>query len=121
MGTPGLWIGFNALVLLMLAVDLGLFHRRAHPLKLGEAAAWSVVWVAASLAFNLGLLHWHGRAAALDFFTGYLIEKSLSVDNLFVFVLLFRSFAVEPRNQHRLLYWGILGALVIARSGRTKE
>lgn len=113
MGTPWLWIGFNACVLLMLAVDLGVFHRRAHAISLGEAATWSVVWVAVSLGFNLGLLHWYGRTAALEFFTGYVIEKSLSVDNLFVFVLLFKYFAVEPRYQHRVLFWGILGALVM--------
>ncbi len=113
MGTPWLWIGFNAFVLLMLAIDLGVFHRRAHAISLGEAAAWSVAWVVVSLAFNLGLLHWYGHKVALEFFTGYLIEKSLSVDNLFVFVLLFRYFAVEPRFQHRVLFWGILGALLM--------
>ncbi|MBI3668206.1 MAG: TerC/Alx family metal homeostasis membrane protein [Acidobacteria bacterium] len=113
MGTLWLWIGFTAFVLLMLAIDLGVFHRRAHAISLGEAAAWSVVWVVVSLAFNLGLLHWYGPKPALEFFTAYLIEKSLSVDNLFVFVLLFRYFAVEPRYQHRLLFWGILGALVM--------
>jgi tellurite resistance protein TerC len=113
MGTPWLWITFNAFVLLMLAVDLGVFHRRAHAISLREAGAWSVVWVVVSLAFNLGILHWSGKTAALEFFTGYLIEKSLSVDNIFVFVVLFRYFAVEPRYQHRVLFWGILGALVM--------
>jgi len=113
MGTPGLWIGFNAFVLFMLALDLGVFHRRSHTISLGEATAWSVVWVVVSLAFNLGLLHWYGRTAALEFLTGYLIEKSLSVDNIFIFVLLFKYFAVEPRYQHRVLFWGILGALVM--------
>ena len=113
MGTLWLWVGFNLFVLLMLALDLGVFHRRAHAFSLREAAAWSVVWVVVSLAFNLGLLHWYGRAPALEFFTGYLIEKVLSVDNLFVFVLLFRYFGVEPRYQHRVLLWGILGALVM--------
>jgi tellurite resistance protein TerC len=113
MGTLGLWIGFNVFVLLMLAVDLGVFHRRARAISLREAAAWSVVWVAVSLGFNLGLLHWYGKTPALEFFTGYVIEKSLSVDNLFVFVLLFRYFAVEPRYQHRVLFWGILGALLM--------
>jgi len=112
-GTPWLWIGFNLFVLLVLALDLGLFHRRARAISLREAAAWSVAWVAVSLAFNLGLLHWYGHTRALEFFTGYLIEKSLSVDNLFVFVMLFRYFAVEPRYQHRVLFWGILGALVM--------
>ncbi len=113
MGTLWLWIGFNACVLLLLALDLGVFHRRAHAISLREAAAWSVVWVVLSLAFNLALLHEYGRTPALEFFTGWLIEKSLSVDNLFVFLLLFRYFGVEPRYQHRLLFWGILGALVM--------
>ena len=113
MGTPGLWIGFNAFILLMLALDLGVFHRRSHAISLGEATTWSVVWVVVSLAFNLGLLHWYGRTTALEFLTGYLIEKSLSVDNIFIFVLLFKYFAVEPRYQHRVLFWGILGALVM--------
>ncbi len=113
MGTPWLWIAFNAFVLLLLALDLSVFHRRAHAISLGEAAAWSTVWVVLSLTFNLGILHWYGRTPALEFFTGYLIEKSLSVDNLFVFILVFRYFAVEPRYQHRLLFWGILGALLM--------
>ncbi len=113
MATLWLWIGFNIFVLLMLAIDLGVFHRRAHAISLREAGVWSAVWVGVSFAFNLGLLHWYGRRPALEFFTGYLIEKSLSVDNLFVFVLLFRYFAVERQYQHRVLFWGILGALVM--------
>ncbi len=113
MGTLWLWIGFNVFVLLMLALDLGVFHRRARVISISEAGAWSVVWVVVSLGFNLGLLHWYGRTPALEFFTGYLIEKSLSVDNLFVFVLLFKYFAVERHYQHRILLWGILGALVM--------
>lgn len=113
MGTLGLWIGFNIFVLLMLALDLGVFHRRAHAISLREAAVWNVLWLAVALAFNLGLLHWYGRAPALEFFAGYLIERFLSFDNIFIFLLLFRYFAVESRYQHRLLYWGILGALVM--------
>ncbi len=121
MGTPLLWIGFNLFVLFLLAVDLGVFHRRAHAIRLREAAAWSVLWVVISLLFNLGIyLGWFGHASvaarhqrAIEFLAGYLIEKSLSVDNLFVFVLLFRYFAVEPRYQHRVLFWGILGALIM--------
>jgi tellurite resistance protein TerC len=113
MGSLWLWIGFNAFVLLMLAVDLGMFHRRARAISLGEAAAWSIVWVVVSLAFNLGILHWYGKTPALEFFTGYLIELSLSVDNLFVFILLFKYFAVDERHQHRVLFWGILGVLVM--------
>jgi tellurite resistance protein TerC len=113
MGTPLLWIAFNLFVLLLLALDLGVFHRRARVVSLREAAGWSVFWVALSLLFNLGILFWYGRAPTLEFFGGYLIEKSLSVDNVFVFVLLFQAFAVEPRYQHRVLMWGILGALVM--------
>src|SRR2546425_10312444 len=104
-------MGFSAFVLCMLALDLGVFHRRSHTISLGEATAWSVVWVVVPLAFNLGLLHWYGRTAALEFFTGYLIEKSLSVNNIFIFILLFKYFAVEPRYQHCALFWGILAAL----------
>jgi tellurite resistance protein TerC len=113
MGTLTLWIAFNGFVLLMLAVDLGVFHRRAHTVQLREAAIWSVVWVAVSLAFNAWMLIEYGRQPALEFLTGYLIEKSLSVDNIFVFAVLFQYFSVEPRYQHRVLFWGILGALVM--------
>jgi tellurite resistance protein TerC len=113
MGTPVLWIAFNAFVLFLLALDLGVFHRRARVVSLREAAGWSVFWVALSLLFNLGILFWYGRAPALEFFAGYVIEKSLSADNVFVFVLLFQAFAVEPRYQHRVLMWGIVGALVM--------
>jgi tellurite resistance protein TerC len=111
--SPILWTAFIAFVLLALAVDLGVFHRQARTISLREAAVWSVTWVVVSLAFNFFLLRFSGRAAAVDFFAGYVIEKSLSVDNLFVFVLLFRYFAVESRYQHRVLYWGVLGALIM--------
>jgi tellurite resistance protein TerC len=113
MGTLALWIGFNAAVLLLLVLDLGVFHRRAHAISVREAAAWSVVWVVLSLSFNYWILHTYGGEKALQFLTGYVIEKSLSVDNIFVFVLVFKSFGVEPRFQHRVLFWGILGALVL--------
>lgn len=114
METPWwLWLGFGVVVLGMLALDLGVFHRRAHVVSLREAAIWSFVWVAISLLFNLGVWHWEGAGKALEFFTGYLIEKSLSVDNIFVFLVLFQYFGVEPRYQHRVLFWGILGALVM--------
>ena len=113
MGNPWLWIGFNIFVLAMLAVDLGVFHRRPHAISLREAGAWSVFWVVLSLLFNLGVWHWYGDAKGLQFLTGYVIEKSLSVDNIFVFAVLFRYFAVEPRYQHRVLFWGILGALIM--------
>lgn len=104
---------FTLFVLVMLAVDLGVFHRRAHAITHKEALAWSVVWIALSLLFNLGVWHFEGTHKALEFFTGYLIEKSLSLDNLFVFLLIFMYFGVPDRYQHRVLYWGILGALVM--------
>jgi tellurite resistance protein TerC len=108
-----LWIGFNLFVLAMLALDLFVFHREAHEVRLAEAAAWSVLWVLVALAFNGGLAYVLGRAPALEFLTGYLIEKALSVDNIFVFALLFSYFGVPPRYQHRVLFWGILGALAM--------
>jgi tellurite resistance protein TerC len=106
-------VGFNAFVLLMLAVDLGIFHRNAHEVSIKEAAGWSAVWVTLALLFNLGLYHFMGREAGLAFLTGYLIEKALSVDNIFVIVLIFSFFKVPPKYQHRVLFWGILGALVM--------
>jgi tellurite resistance protein TerC len=108
-----LWAGFNAFVLAMLALDLGVFHRKAHEVSIREAAGWSAVWVALALAFNYGVYHFAGRDAGLQFLTGYLIEKALSVDNIFVFVLVFSYFRVPARYQHRVLFWGILGALVM--------
>jgi tellurite resistance protein TerC len=107
------WIGFNLFVLAMLALDLGVFHRKAHAVKPREAAIWRVVWVALALAFGWGVSHYMGRQAGLEFLTGYLIEKALSVDNLFVFVLIFSYFGIAPKNQHRVLFWGIVGALVM--------
>jgi len=107
------WAGFHLLVFVMLALDLGIANRRAHAPSVREAAAWSAVWVALSLLFNGVVWHWMGPARGLDWFTGYVLEKSLSVDNLFVFVLIFTSFQVELRHQHRVLYWGVLGALVM--------
>jgi tellurite resistance protein TerC len=113
MGTPALWIIFNAGVLLLLVLDLGVLNRRAHEVSMRQAAAWSVFWVSVSLAFNLWILHVHGGEKALQFFTGYIIEQSMSVDNIFIFILVFRSFGVERRYQHRVLFWGILGALIL--------
>ena len=107
------WAGFIGFVLLMLALDLGIFNRRAHAVSLREAALWTSVWVTLALLFNLGLLFWAGPQPALEFLTGYLIEYSLSVDNIFVFVLIFSSFRVPPQYQHRVLFWGILGALLM--------
>src|SRR5579863_2096319 len=113
MGTPALWFGFNACVLALLALDLGIFHRRARAVSLCEAAAWSALWVTLSLGFNLWILFAHGTAPAAEFFTGYLVEKSLSLDNLFVFLLVFRAFGIESRFQHRALFWGVMGALLM--------
>ena len=113
MGTWTLWIAFNAGVALFLLLDLGLFHRRAHVISLREAALESAAWVALSLGFGLWIFISHGRGPGLEFFTGYVIEKSLSVDNVFVFLLIFQYFRVDPRYQHRLLFWGVLGALVL--------
>jgi tellurite resistance protein TerC len=108
-----MWVAFNAFVLLMLAVDLGVLHRHAHEVKLKEALAWSGVWIALALLFALGMYSWYGPQAALEFLTGYIIEKSLSVDNIFVFVLIFSYFRVPALYQHKVLFWGILGALVM--------
>ncbi|MBE7551960.1 MAG: TerC family protein [Anaerolineales bacterium] len=123
MDTIWLWVGFNLFVLALLALDLGVFHRHAHAVSVKEATIWSVVWIALSLAFNVGLYffwdvispasEYSNSEAALAFFTGYLIEKSLSVDNIFVFVLIFTYFAVPALYQHRVLFWGIIGALLM--------
>jgi tellurite resistance protein TerC len=108
-----LWAVFNLFVLAMLAVDLGVFHRRAHVVSMREATIWTCVWIALSLLFNFGIYHFLGSRPALEFLTGYLIEKALSVDNIFVFVLIFSYFKVPPQYQHRVLFWGILGALAM--------
>jgi len=108
-----LWIGFNVFVLALLAVDLGVFHRKAHSVSIKEATAWSIVWVSLAMIFNLGIYFTWGEQKALEFFTGYVIEKSLSVDNLFVFVMIFQYFSTPTEYQHRVLFWGILGALIL--------
>jgi TerC family integral membrane protein len=108
-----LWIGFNIFVLAMLALDLGVFHRRAHAVRVREAVIWSVVWIALAGVFNIVLYFGFGGEPALEFLTGYLIEKSLSIDNLFVFLIIFSYFRVPAEFQHRVLFWGVLGALVM--------
>src|SRR6187549_103435 len=108
-----LWIGFNVFVLALLAVDLGVFHRKAHSVSIKEATAWSIVWVSLAMIFNLGIYFTWGEQQALEFFTGYVIEKSLSVDNLFVFLMIFQYFSTPAEYQHRVLFWGILGALIL--------
>ncbi len=113
MSRPLLWVVFNLFVVVMLALDLGVFRRRARAVSFREALAWSAVWVALALSFAGLLYHWQGRTPALEFVTGYVIELSLSVDNLFVFLLIFRYFSVPEESQHKVLVWGILGALVL--------
>lgn len=112
-GTPALWIAFNLFVLAMLALDLGVFNRKAHAVRPREAAIWSAVWIGLALTFNAVVYLWQGPEVGLQFLTGYLIEKSLSVDNIFVFVLLFAAFGIPAAYQHRVLFWGVLGALVM--------
>lgn len=107
------WIIFNGFVLAMLALDLGVFNRRAHSVKFREALGWSLVWVLLALAFAVFVFFWHGRRESLEFVTGYVIELSLSVDNLFVFLVIFRYFRVPAEQQHKVLFWGILGALIM--------
>ena len=111
-GTPLLWAAFTVFVLGLLALDLGVFHRRAHAVRPREALLWSLVWVALALAFTAGVWRWFGPQRGLEFLTGYLIEKALSVDNIFVFLVVFSYFGVPAAYQHRVLFWGILGAIV---------
>ena len=113
MGTLSRWIFFNIFVLIAVALDLGAFHRRPHKIGLREAAIWSAAWVGLSILFGVGVFWFLGRQPALEFFTGYLIEKALSIDNLFLFLVIFQAFSVDERVQHRLLAWGVLGALVM--------
>jgi tellurite resistance protein TerC len=111
--SPIAWVVFNGFVLLMLALDLGVFHRKAHTVKVKEAMIWTVVWVVLAFLFAGGVWYSRGSEPALQFVAGYLIEKSLSVDNLFVFLVIFSYFKVPPVFQHKVLFWGILGALVM--------
>jgi tellurite resistance protein TerC len=107
------WVAFNVSVLAILAIDLGVFHRKAHEVSVREAAGWVVTWVTLSLLFNFAIYRTMGSKAGLEFLTGYLIEQALSVDNIFVFVLIFSYFSVPSRYQHRILFWGIVGALLM--------
>ncbi len=108
-----LWAGFNLFVLGMLALDLGVFHRKAHHVSMKEALSWTFVWIALSMAFNVFVYYYFGKEKAVEYFTGYLIEKSLSVDNIFVIIMIFSYFQVPDEYQHKVLFWGILGALVM--------
>jgi tellurite resistance protein TerC len=113
MGTPLYWIAFNLFIVIAIALDLRVFHRRPHKIEIREAALASFGWISVSVLFGIGMLYFRGPQPALEFFTGYLIEKALSVDNLFLFLVIFRAFAVDERMQHRLLEWGVVGALVM--------
>lgn len=107
------WVAFNIFVITMLALDLGFFHRRAHAIKIKEALLWSGICISLAILFNVGIYFWYGKDLALKFLTGYLIEESLSVDNLFVFLLIFSYFRVPSQYQHKILFWGIVGALIM--------
>jgi tellurite resistance protein TerC len=107
------WVGFIGFVLAMLSLDLGVFHRRPHEVRPAEAAIWTIVWVSLAFVFAAGLFHFYGHEVSLTFLTGYVIEESLSVDNIFVIVLIFEYFRVPKTCQHRVLFYGILGALVM--------
>src|SRR6266404_698783 len=111
--TPWHWLAFIACVLVFLALDLGVFHKRAHQVKFREALIWTTVWVSLALLFCLGLEPLRGKRESLQFLTGYLIELSLSMDNIFVIVLIFGYFRIPSEQQHRVLFWGILGALIM--------
>ena len=107
------WIGFHVLIFTVLAIDLGLLNKNPHAISLKEAIIWSASWITLALLFNLFVLFEFGKTKALEFLTGYVIEYSLSVDNIFVFILIFSYFSVKPQYQHKILFWGILGALVM--------
>jgi len=107
------WIGFSAFVLSMLALDLGVFHRKSHVVSFKESLTWTLVWITLAMAFGTLIYYWKGSEKAIEFLTGYVIELSLSVDNLFVFILIFSYFRVPQAYQHKVLFWGILGALVL--------
>lgn len=114
MDTPIIfWILFNAFVVLMLALDLGVFHRKAHEVSVKEALTWTFVWIFLAMVFNAIIFYWRGQQQALEFFTGYLVEKALSIDNIFVFIMIFIYFRIPSKYQHKVLFWGILGALIM--------
>lgn len=108
-----LWVIFNLFIFLMLLVDLYVFNRKPHEITIKESLVWTAIWIAQALVFGVGVYYYMGSATALDYYTGYLIEKSLSVDNIFVFLLVFSYFGVPPKYQHKVLFWGIFGALVM--------
>lgn len=112
-GTPTLWIGFSVLVVGILAIDLGAFHKKAHAVRFGEAVGWTLVWVSLAAFFGTWIYFALSPERALEFAAAYLVEEALSVDNLFVFLVIFRAFAIPKELQHRVLFWGILGALIL--------
>jgi tellurite resistance protein TerC len=107
------WFGFGILVIIMLVLDLFVFHKKNQEIKISEAIRWSIIWISLALAFNVGIYYIEGSQKAMEYFTAYVIEKSLSVDNLFVFILIFKFFHISGKYQHKILFWGILGALVL--------
>jgi len=114
MDTPLIfWIFFNLFVLVMLALDLGVFHRKSHDVSVKEALTWTFVWIFLAMVFNGIIWYWRGQQQALEFFTGYLVEKALSVDNIFVFIVIFTYFGIPSKFQHKVLFWGIIGALIM--------
>src|SRR6187402_3309717 len=112
-GSPWLWFGFALFVLVMLLLDVGVFHRKAHEISVKEALTWTCVWIALAMGFNAGIYYFFGPERALEFLSGSVMEKALSVDNIFVFIVVFGVFAVPPKQQQRVLLYGILGALVL--------
>src|SRR5438067_8530181 len=113
MGSPLSWFAFLGFVAVLLAIDLGVFHRRPHEVRLREAITWSAIWIGIALLFNAFVWWRSGPQAGTEFLTGYLVEKSLSVDNVFIFVAIFGALAIPPAQQHRVLFWGVLSALVM--------
>lgn len=111
--TTILWASFNVFVLAMLALDLGVFHRKTHEITVKEALIWTSVWITLAMFFNLFVYYYFDETTAIEFFTGYVIEKSLSIDNIFVMIMIFSYFKVPKAYQHKVLFWGILGALVM--------
>ncbi|MGI8783364.1 MAG: TerC family protein [Acidobacteriota bacterium] len=112
-GSPLSWTLFISLILVLLALDLGVFHRKVHRIGFREATVWSIVWIIVAMLFNLLVYWWYGSKPAVEFFTGYIIERALSIDNIFVFLIVFSYFSVPAAFQHRVLFWGILGAVVM--------
>lgn len=108
-----LWTGFSVFLIVMLALDLGVFHKNSHVVEFKEAMIWSGVWIGLALLFNVGIFYYFGKVKGLEFMTGYLIEKSLSIDNVFIIALIFTYFNVPRQYQHRVLFWGVIGALIM--------